>query len=173
MQITKLPLFLNINMCRKFVVYVQNILTSVGRLAVSTSKLYKILIAFIFFSLLFDVITTYFGLDDPTVFEYNPFTGLFIGLLGREIGLVTWFLLVLISYLVLINIIDVAKLYVTEVGFCVLFGFRHLIAGVSNLSIWLNATWLRLVAEKIFVFWPFSLIVFVLVALVEFLLERT
>ena len=156
-----------------FVLSVQNILTLARRLAVGTGKLYRILIAFIFASLLFDVITTYFGLNDPTVFEFNPFTELFIDLLGREIGLVVWFLLVLVSYVILINIIDVAKLYITEVGFCGLFGFRHLIAGISNLSIWLDATWLRLIAEKIFVIWPFSLIIFVLVALVEFLLERT
>jgi hypothetical protein len=124
------------------------------------------------FTLLFDALTTYLGLSDPTAYEFSPLTRWFIENLGKEAGLCLWFTLVSFSYSVFVYVIDSARLRITEVGFCIIFGSRHLIAGISNLSICLNEISFRIMAEKIFVFWPFTLLIFIIVALVEFTLER-
>ena len=148
------------------------VLSKAKNLIGKSSRLYRILIPFILFSILFDAITTYFGLYDPTVFEFNTFTGFLIKYLGREIGLLLWFFIILFSYAILIYEFDTYRLKVTEIGFCVIFGFRHMLAGVSNLSIVFNKVWLRIISEKIFILWPVALIVFILMALVEYMLER-
>ena len=137
-----------------------------------SSRLYRILIFFLFFSLIFDTITTYFGLFDPIVFEFNTFTSYFIKYLGKEFGLLTWFLVLLFSYAIIMYVFDVSKLTLTEIGFGVIFGFRHLLAAVPNLSIIFDRTWLKLLSEKIFILWPFALLIYVLIALIEFMLER-
>ena len=69
-------------------------------------------------------------------------------------------------------VFDVSKLPLTEIGFGVIFGLRHLLAAVSNLSIVFNITWFKLLSEKIFILWPFALLIYVLMALIEFMLER-
>jgi hypothetical protein len=137
-----------------------------------SSRLYRILIFFLFFCLIFDAITTYFGLFNPIVFEFNAFTSYFIKYLGKEFGLVIWFFVLLFSYVILMYVFDVSKLTLTEIGFGVIFGFRHLLAAVSNLSIVFDINWLKLLSEKIFILWPFALLIYVLVALIEFMLER-
>ena len=149
-----------------------NVLSIARNLISKSSRLYRILISLVLFSLLFDVITTYFGLFDPTTFEFNTFTDLFIKYLGKELGLFLWFFVVLFSYLILIYVFDISRLKATEIGFCVLFSFRHMLAGVSNLSIVFDEVWLRVISEKIFVLWPVALIIFILMALVEYMLER-
>jgi hypothetical protein len=121
---------------------------------------------------MFDAITTYFGLFDPIVFEFNTFTSYFIKYLGKGFGLVAWFFVLLFSYVILMYVFDVSRLTFTEVGFGAIFGFRHLLAAVSNLSIVFDRTWLKLLSEKIFILWPFALLIYVLIAIIEFILER-
>jgi hypothetical protein len=151
---------------------VVNVLSKVKKLVNRSNRLYRILILLILFSILFDAITTYFGLYDPTVFEFNTLTGFLIKYLGKEIGLFFWVSIVFFSYVILISLFDTYRLKFTEIGFCTIFGLRHMLAGVSNLSIIFNEVQLRIISEKIFTLWPVALIIFILVALTEYTLER-
>jgi len=135
------------------------------------SRLYAVLIMFIVPVLLFDVISTYFGLFEPTAYELNSIPRFFIEALGEEVGLSSFFVLVMFSYLIILRVIDAKGLYITEVGFAAIFGLRHVIAGISNLSIFFDGNWLKPLSDTMYVYWPFLLLIFFIIALTEFLLE--
>ncbi|MEM3404352.1 MAG: hypothetical protein QXJ17_07450 [Nitrososphaeria archaeon] len=73
--------------------------------------------------------------------------------------------------MIILGVIDTKHLYITEVGFAFIFGLRHVIAGISNLSIFFDENQLKLLSNTMYVYWPFLLLIFFIIALTEFLLD--
>jgi len=99
------------------------------------SKYFFIFIPPLLSALLFDMITTYNVLiSHPLWWESNQFIQLLIRYLGKESGLILFFLTVATIYIGVLLGLDSIKLYLSEGVFTGFVGGLHLLAGVFNLA---------------------------------------
>jgi hypothetical protein len=106
------------------------------------SRRFTVFVLIVLFALLFDIISTYYALLSPRVFEHDPQARWFIQYLGKEMGLLVYFLTKSAAYSLILFPLDLFKFQLTEVTFSVSLGFGHFLAGISNTSIYLGILWI-------------------------------
>jgi hypothetical protein len=128
----------------------------------------------ILFALLLDTISTYCALlFSRFCFEHDPSVQSLIRYLGKEIGLLVYFFIFASIYVGMLFLLDLYKFYITEGTFSISLGFGHSLAGISNISIYLNILWIHFaLREFLSVIEGWLFVSILLIFLVEFYYKK-
>ena len=128
----------------------------------------------VLFALLLDIISTYCALlFSCFCFEHDPSVQSLIRYLGKEIGLLVYFFISATMYVGALFLLDLYKFYITEGTFSISLGFGHSLAGISNISIYLNILWIHsALREFLLVIEGWLFVPTLLILLVEFCCKK-
>ena len=90
-----------------------------------------------------------------------------------EIGLLVYFFIFASIYVGMLFLLDLYKFYITEGTFSISLGFGHFLAGISNISIYLNILWIHFaLREFLSVIEEWLFVSILLIFLVEFYYKK-
>jgi hypothetical protein len=133
-----------------------------------------VFISIVLSAFLFDIISTYYALLFPRFgFEHNPYARWFIQYFGKQIGLLAYFFIRAAIYVGILFLFDLSKFHITEGTFSISLGFGHFLAGISNISVYLDILWIHFaLIDFLLLYEEMLLIPTILIFLVEFYLDK-